>query len=199
MVKYLETAFELLVVLAMILDCSCDKTRHRKIHHDPYPHQHQQQQHEKTSYQSYIGGSNSNSKSSLHSCPNCLYKNDRELKIDSDHIRLEAIKRQILSKLGMRHKPNVTHALPRELVEKTYRTITGERRDDGVEYGANAGARSANYDVVDADDYYGRTSEIIAFAEQGKVDAEIGYVTCLCPRPYLRNGYFCNAFFFSLF
>lgn len=187
MLKLIETSnilrsggiIKLLVLLAIVSDTAVlgDRTRHRK---------------QDLLYASSSSSSDKNSLEDsgpktppLHTCPNCLYKNkEKELKIESDHIRLEAIKRQILSKLGMRHKPNVTHALPRDLIEKTYRTITGERQD-ADDFGASGSARSANYDVVDADDYYGRTSEIIAFAEQGykingnkilefRVNAELG-------------------------
>lgn len=153
---------KLLILTAILLDAAVlgDRTRHRK--QDLYS-----ATLEKNSFEG--GSSSSNSKTSFHSCPNCLYKTnkERDMKIESDHIRLEAIKREILSKLGLRHKPNVTHALPRDLIEKTYRTITGERQDDNLR-ARNSGARSANYDTVDVDDYYGKTSEIISFAEQGE-------------------------------
>ncbi|KAI4454776.1 tgf-beta family [Holotrichia oblita] len=166
--------FKLLILTAILLDAAVlgDRTRHRK--QDLYS-----ATLEKNSFEG------SSSKTSFHSCPNCLYKTkEKDMKIESDHIRLEAIKREILSKLGLRHKPNVTHALPRDLIEKTYRTITGERQDDTLR-ARNSGARSANYDTVDVDDYYGKTSEIISFAEQGfringnrllefRVNAELG-------------------------
>ncbi|GJQ85915.1 hypothetical protein Trydic_g21768 [Trypoxylus dichotomus] len=171
---HLAGFFRVLIFASILLDSTvlCDKTRHRK-------QEFYSSNLEKNSFE------DTSSKTPLHGCPNCLYKNkEKELKIESDHIRLEAIKRQILSKLGLRHKPNVTHALPRDLIERTYRTITGERQDEAFDT-PNSGARSANYDVVDADDYYGRTSEIIVFAEQGfringnkllefRINAELG-------------------------
>lgn len=102
-------------------------------------------------------------------CPNCLRERDGgdgAARLAPDHLRLEVIKKQILSKLGLRHKPNVTHVLPREVIERVYRTIAGER--EVLQEDAYAPATSAGLEAVDADDYYGRTSEIIAFAEQGK-------------------------------
>lgn len=109
------------------------------------------------------------SESPVISCPNCFYKIDRGLKSQTDNIRLEAIKRQILSKLGLRHKPNVTHSLPRELILETL-----SRAEDGEVYSkyfnpeedlSTTSARISNTDTVDADDFYGRTSEIISFGE----------------------------------
>lgn len=103
------------------------------------------------------------------SCPNCFYKTDRGLKSQTDSIRLEAIKRQILSKLGLRHKPNITHSLPRELILETL-----SRAEDGEVFNGNfhfdedistTSARTSNADSVDVDDFYGRTSEIISFGE----------------------------------
>ncbi|KAG5880852.1 hypothetical protein JTB14_034261 [Gonioctena quinquepunctata] len=113
------------------------------------------------------------SKKPLLSCPNCLYENefDRE-KSETDKLRLEAIKKQILQKLGLRHKPNVTHSLPREVILETlYRTE--DEDSDFSNYGrpemsSTTSDRSNIMETVDVDDFYGRTSEIITFAEEGK-------------------------------
>ena len=109
--------------------------------------------------------------SSPRNCPNCR-PGAGDAKVEPDRLRLEVIKKQILSKLGLRHKPNVTHVLPREVIERVYRTIAGEREEVPQEeafVAAAAGpATAGGLEAVDADDYYGRTSEIIAFAEQGK-------------------------------
>uniref|UniRef100_A0AAR5PKV3 TGF-beta family profile domain-containing protein n=1 Tax=Dendroctonus ponderosae TaxID=77166 RepID=A0AAR5PKV3_DENPD len=110
------------------------------------------------------------SKMPLLGCPNCLFKHDRDReKLESDKLRLEAIKRQILQKLGLRAKPNVTHSLPKEVVMATL-----SRAEDGDFTGAfgenpdfpTTSEKSGNLDTVEADDFYGRTSEIISFAEQ---------------------------------
>ncbi|KAK9874488.1 hypothetical protein WA026_002837 [Henosepilachna vigintioctopunctata] len=114
----------------------------------------------------------------LVNCPNCLYRNsnnnsnnkDRKV-VENDDLRLEVIKKQILSKLGLRNKPNVTYSLPREVVLETlYRAENSEffstySRDDAI---STTSARTDPQDQMDVDDFYGRTSEIISFAEQGK-------------------------------
>lgn len=106
----------------------------------------------------------------LIGCPNCLYKTESEFKAVSDNLRLEAIKRQILTKLGLRHKPNVTFTLPREVIMATIsRAEDGDafmsNRDPYEEDYSTTSARSNNVDPVDVDDFYGRTSEIITFGE----------------------------------
>ncbi|EFA05600.1 hypothetical protein TcasGA2_TC015806 [Tribolium castaneum] len=108
------------------------------------------------------------SKTPASTCPNCIA--DRESK--ADNLRLEAIKRQILSKLGLRHKPNVTYSLPREVIMETL-----SRAEDNSDFFRNfnseenistTSARTSTVETMDFDDFYGRTSEIISFAEQGK-------------------------------
>lgn len=113
---------------------------------------------------------NLNSKKSS-SCPNCLNRNGKDQKVESDNLRLEVIKKQILSKLGLRDKPNVTYSLPREVVLETlYRAENSEffstyRDEDFV---STTSARTDTQDPMDVDDFYGRTSEIISFAEEGE-------------------------------
>lgn len=105
------------------------------------------------------------------SCPNCSYKT-AETKVDTDKIRLDAIKDQILFKLGLSHKPNVTHSLPKEVIMQTLYRAEDNRdffknltREEEVQ---TTSARTSSVDVGDVDDFYGRTSEIISFAEEGK-------------------------------
>lgn len=106
-------------------------------------------------------------------CPNCFYKSDSGLKSQTDSIRLEAIKRQILSKLGLRQKPNITHSLPRELILETLsraedsEVLSGNINPDEDNISTTS-ARTTKDETVDADDFYGKTSEIISFGE-GKV------------------------------
>lgn len=106
------------------------------------------------------------------SCPNCLYKSDMDIKSETDNLRLDAIKRQILSKLGLKHKPNVTHTLPREIILET---LVRAEDSDGRNFNnvdediSTTSYRSSILETVDVDDFYGRTSEIISFAEQGKI------------------------------
>ncbi|RZC41282.1 TGFb propeptide domain containing protein [Asbolus verrucosus] len=110
------------------------------------------------------------SKTPVVTCPNCLYKNGREVKAETDNLRLEAIKRQILSKLGLRHKPNVTHSLPREVIMETLSRAEDNsdffRNSNSEENISTTSVRTSTVDAMDFDDFYGRTSEIISFAEQ---------------------------------
>lgn len=123
------------------------------------------------------------SKMPILGCPNCLFKHDRDReKLESDKLRLEAIKRQILQKLGLRAKPNVTHSLPKEVVMATL-----SRAEEGDPSGAFAGnpdfsttsEKTASMETVEADDFYGRTSEIISFAEQGNLTSSSLSFICL--------------------
>ncbi|XP_026839275.1 inhibin beta chain isoform X2 [Drosophila erecta] len=45
----------------------------------------------------------------------------------SDEVRLESIKRQILTKLGLSHKPNVSHPLPKQFIWETIYRADGGR------------------------------------------------------------------------
>ncbi|XP_069678472.1 uncharacterized protein Actbeta isoform X2 [Periplaneta americana] len=123
------------------------------------------------------------------SCPNCVLP-DRQKEpqqqsggggggsSSSDEIRLETIKRQILSKLGLKEKPNVTSPVPREVIMETlYRAEeTGDQQDGGGSGSGSSGIMFEDDSAVppstrppesEPDDFYGRTSEIIAFAEPG--------------------------------
>ncbi|XP_057658554.1 inhibin beta chain [Diorhabda carinulata] len=112
------------------------------------------------------------SKNSILNCPNCLFENelDREKK-ETDRLRLEAIKKQILQKLGLRQKPNVTHSLPKDVILETlYRAEDEENvflRNFDREKFSTTSSRNNIMETVDVDDFYGRTSEIISFAEEG--------------------------------
>ncbi|KAL1501619.1 hypothetical protein ABEB36_006916 [Hypothenemus hampei] len=102
-------------------------------------------------------------------CPNCLTKLDKDReRIESDKLRLEAIKKQILQKLGLRMKPNVTHSLPKEVVmaslNRAEEGVFSSRFDEFDEFPTTS---EKNVETVDVDDFYGRTSEIISFAEEG--------------------------------
>lgn len=114
----------------------------------------------------------------LTECPNCISVGDRQV---AEKLKLEAIKKQILSKLNLPDRPNITATIPRELVLEALRKahLDASKRhhlqqqlfhgaihlshlpqfyhDDRPDYVSNS-----------ADDYYGKTSEIIAFAEPGK-------------------------------
>lgn len=96
-----------------------------------------------------------------------------------DKQRIEAIKEQILSKLGMTAKPNITKArstrfLVEALAVEPLSGLTAADPDAAVTGGGNTVPPStrlpAAKDAADSepDDFYGRTKEIIGFAEPGK-------------------------------
>lgn len=117
----------------------------------------------------------------------------------SDHGRLEAIKFQILLKLGLKNKPNVTNTLPKQFIFDTLRrsgdpvvndftmllqsSDSKDTRDlvldqlqhlkmnnDSIadELKAEDLKESPLEDDQEFDDFYGRTREIIAFADKGE-------------------------------
>lgn len=121
----------------------------------------------------------------------------------SDHSRLEAIKFQILLKLGLKNKPNVTSPLPKQFIFDTLRrsgdpalnmndfpmylqsSDSIETRDlvldqlqqlkvnasesivDELKAEETFKEHSVPEDDQEFDDFYGRTQEIITFAEKG--------------------------------
>jgi hypothetical protein len=111
---------------------------------------------------------------------------ESELNQLSDHRRLEAIKQQILLKLNLREKPNITSSIPKQLILDTLNRA--EERDFGYMQMQmmQAGGGSSDDPIVeklqslkmkanesddeegDFDDFYGKTREIIIFAEKGE-------------------------------
>lgn len=163
-----------LFLLCSTIDCTLTVNGERVRHH----HHGKQQQQQEDQEDVYVGQLERAAR-----CPNCVGKGvpvHQNNPTDTDGLRLEAIKRQILSKLGLRQKPNVTHHLPKEVVMQTlYRAEdsrdffgngSGEAAGDGREdVTSTTSARSAGgQDQMDVDDFYGRTSEIISFAEKGE-------------------------------
>ncbi|CAB3386200.1 Hypothetical predicted protein [Cloeon dipterum] len=73
--------------------------------------------------------------------------------------RIEAIKQQILSKLGLQAKPNVSSSIPHEVLLETMRIV-----DDT----AGLQRKQQPQLELDDDDDLGRASEIISFAEPGE-------------------------------
>jgi len=83
-----------------------------------------------------------------------------------DLLRLEAIKVQILSKLGLTGKPNVTAVVPPDVVRVALnRTDSLAMYVDAPE---DPPPTTTNAPELELDDFYGRTSEVIAFAEPGE-------------------------------
>ncbi|EEB12603.1 inhibin beta, inhb, putative [Pediculus humanus corporis] len=106
-------------------------------------------------------------------CPTCYFERN------SDEIRLEAIKLQILSKLGLKEKPTITLPVPRDILIETL-SRAGDYPMNGnffgeQEYDETINNKKEKEPEIDEgllesepDDFYGRTSEIITFAEPGK-------------------------------
>lgn len=116
----------------------------------------------------------------------------------SDHSRLESIKQQILLKLGMKNKPNITDSLPKQYIYDTLRrsgepvindfifhsmssSLPGAYHVDGARGAFNASENSTakgrsaeeggeiqSDGETDFDDFYGKPREIITFAEMGE-------------------------------
>ncbi|GAB6027488.1 hypothetical protein CHUAL_001741 [Chamberlinius hualienensis] len=104
---------------------------------------------------------NNNNNNSRNRCPNCMIPNDDAQRQAVDNLRIETIKIQILSKLGLKHKPNITMSIPREVVLDTL-----WKADEGMDL-LNPTVQGNRAKTEPADDYYARTSEIITFAEPG--------------------------------
>ncbi|XP_075211119.1 inhibin subunit beta isoform X2 [Lycorma delicatula] len=112
-------------------------------------------------------------------CPNCLSHHHHHHGHargsgfipgqDKDLLRLEAIKQQILSKLGLATKPNVTSAVSRDVVLKTILRAHETSSSSEEHQQDTLPPPSSGIPSIDSepDDFYGRTSEIIAFAEPG--------------------------------
>jgi hypothetical protein len=99
--------------------------------------------------------------------------------------RLESIKRQILIKLGLNAKPNLLSSVipPRDFILETLlraeessvvssssssRPHHGKQREQMQHHPHHSQADGSNVDnVIVDDDFYGKTSEIIAFGEPG--------------------------------
>lgn len=109
-------------------------------------------------------------------CPNCVSHHHAHQKHhrrpdkppsppSQQALRLEAIKSQILSKLGLAARPNVTLSVPREVVRDTIERAEAEESVE--EDTAPPTTRLPHQEPAEQDDYYGRTREIITFAEPG--------------------------------
>lgn len=120
-----------------------------------------------------------------HHCPSCRLNNNhmiattveeqQEPAVDS--ARIESIKRQILVKLGLSAKPNVSAIPPRDFILETLLRAE-ESVLDPTSYRSHqitedlftpttSSDSSGSSSPVLEDDFYGKTSEIIAFAEPG--------------------------------
>ncbi len=85
-----------------------------------------------------------------------------DLNIDSQ--RIEIIKQQILSKLGLTSTPNVTTAASTKFLLEA---LSLEQSSAMMDEGSTAVSKASNSLDSEPDDFYGKTSEIIGFAEPG--------------------------------
>lgn len=109
-----------------------------------------------------------------------------------EHLKVEAIKEQILSKLHMKARPNITHAMPKELLTELLKRVDrhdnrrpwlrrsrhpkqhrpGAGQDTSAVMSllmqADSGQQDMPQAAAEGDDFYSKTSEVIAFAEPGK-------------------------------
>ncbi|XP_019632507.1 PREDICTED: growth/differentiation factor 8-like [Branchiostoma belcheri] len=106
-----------------------------------------------------VGGAGSDGSAEELSCPSCRMQADYLKSADPDEVkrlRLEVIKQQILSKLRMSDRPNITvprTAIPRPLADENPPEVSLQPQVE------------ANLDI---DDFYGRTTQIIIFPEAGE-------------------------------
>ncbi|XP_071538797.1 inhibin beta B chain-like isoform X1 [Panulirus ornatus] len=96
-------------------------------------------------------------------CPNCVHQRSVPDAWSLETLRIEGIKQQILSKLGLRAKPNVTSSIPREVL---LQTLYRSEEDRELLEKQQAQLQTSDEELVE-DDYYAKTSEIISFAEPG--------------------------------
>lgn len=111
---------------------------------------------------------------------------EKEIRQLSDHNRLEAIKQQILLKLNLSEKPNVKSSIPKQFILDTLdragasdfkSSMMMMQSDNNGNFDAENLQHLKNeskYDEKDGDedtevdDFYGKTKEIISFAEKGE-------------------------------
>lgn len=150
----------------------------------------------------------------MHGCPNCLsIAANRPL---AEKLKVEAIKKQILSKLNLPERPNITSPIPRELVLEALRkaqldaygstnyhpvisshsfssshSSQADLTQSSRHYHSTHEPDNFNYISNSPDDYYGKTSEIIAFAEPGKKKLYYHLETFLS---FIRNKFFTQKF-----
>ncbi|KAM4626792.1 inhibin beta B chain [Discoglossus pictus] len=99
-------------------------------------------------------------------CSSCGFRPPEEVgHMDQDF--LEAVKRHILSRLHMRDRPNITHAVPKAAMVTALRKLhAGRVREDGrVEIPSLDGHAMSSPDIQE------QSSEIISFAETDDITA----------------------------
>jgi len=110
-------------------------------------------------------------------CPSCqpppasITETER---LSADSVRIESIKRQILVKLGLHAKPNVSSVPSRDFIletliraEQSLDGDTGTTSTTGSTAATSQDIETTTIDPSVEDDFFGKTSEIITFAERG--------------------------------
>lgn len=112
---------------------------------------------------------------------------EKEIRQLSDHNRLEAIKQQILLKLNLSEKPNVTSSIPKQFILDTldragasdfkysmmmmqsdnHNNFDAETLQHLKKSNESKHEEKETYED-EVDDFYGKTKEIISFAEKGE-------------------------------
>nr|AGG86524.1 activin b [Eleutherodactylus coqui] len=108
--------------------------------------------------------------SSPDTCASCGLRPPEEAAgLEQDFVFVEAVKRHILTRLQMRERPNITHAVPRAAMLSALRKLhAGRLRVDGrLEIPTLDGHGMSGPDSPE----HGGTSEIISFAEADDVTA----------------------------
>ena len=134
----------------------------------------------------HSGGVNKSQLRPRRQCPSCqppaasVSETERR---SADSARLESIKRQILVKLGLHTKPNVSSVPSRDFILETLlraeqsldvetaaaaSTSTAASTASVSTSAATRGVEATTIDPSVEDDFFGKTSEIIAFAERGQ-------------------------------
>lgn len=120
-----------------------------------------------------------------------ILQTENDIRQLSDHSRLEAIKQQILLKLNLSEKPNVTSSIPKQFILDTLNkagaseyqfqqpTMMMMQGDGGVgdverlQHLRRDNESHSNFEEEgeeeEFDDFYGKTKEIISFAELGEL------------------------------
>lgn len=96
-------------------------------------------------------------------------KRKKPQNLNIDVIRLESIKHQILTKLGLKHKPNVTQHYPKQVIIDTIMRAGEKNFNNDKSHESDLKRDSVQMEEPEPDDFYGRTREIISFAERGKL------------------------------
>ncbi|XP_076327464.1 inhibin beta chain-like [Tachypleus tridentatus] len=102
----------------------------------------------------------------INACPQCLTVLDRHV---GKQLKLEAVKQQILSKLNLHQRPNMTSPVTREVVLEALRRSSGHLFPEALPQDQPAGETTEDQeqDEDDHEEFYGKTSEIIVFSEHG--------------------------------